>query len=50
MVYRHVGVLTNADLLDVVEERRVRGAVDRRYRLRQGQAVIDAETCVGVRE
>jgi len=40
-LYRHVALLTRAGVLQVVAERRVRGAVERTYRLRQ--AVIDTE-------
>ncbi|MEV6067902.1 helix-turn-helix domain-containing protein [Nocardia sp. NPDC052001] len=39
--YRHVELLANAGVLEVAEERRVRGAVERRYRLRPERAVID---------
>jgi DNA-binding transcriptional ArsR family regulator len=44
MVYRHVDLLAQAGILEVAEERRVRGAVQRHYRLRQDRAIIDAET------
>ncbi|MDQ0377214.1 helix-turn-helix domain-containing protein [Amycolatopsis thermophila] len=40
-VYRHVDVLAGAGVLETAGERRVRGAVERRYRLRRDQAVID---------
>ncbi|GAB3960788.1 helix-turn-helix domain-containing protein [Actinoallomurus acanthiterrae] len=43
-VYRHVGLLAEGGLLEVDGEQRVRGAVERRYRLRRERAVIDAET------
>jgi DNA-binding transcriptional ArsR family regulator len=43
MVYRHVDLLAAGGILEVAEEHRVRGAVERRYRLRQDRAVIDAE-------
>lgn len=43
-VYRHVDLLAAGGILDVADERRVRGAVERRYRLRQERADIDAET------
>ncbi|MEV8443999.1 helix-turn-helix domain-containing protein [Actinosynnema sp. NPDC051121] len=43
-VYRHVDLLASGGVLEVADERRVRGAVERRYRLRQDRAVIDAET------
>ncbi|MFB8002556.1 helix-turn-helix domain-containing protein [Nocardia sp. NPDC056000] len=39
--YRHVELLANAGVLEVAGERRVRGAVERRYRLRPERAVID---------
>ena len=42
-VYRHVDLLAAAGILEVAEEQRVRGAVERRYRLRQERAAIDAE-------
>ncbi|NUT51581.1 MAG: helix-turn-helix domain-containing protein [Saccharothrix sp.] len=42
-VYRHVGLLADAGLLEVVDERKVRGVVERHYRLRREQAVIDPE-------
>ncbi|WP_433240879.1 helix-turn-helix domain-containing protein [Actinomadura nitritigenes] len=40
-VYRHIEMLVDGGVLEVAEERRVRGAVERRYRLRQERAVID---------
>jgi DNA-binding transcriptional ArsR family regulator len=43
MVYRHVDLLAVGGVLEVVEERRVRGAVERRYRLRQDRASIDPD-------
>lgn len=43
MVYRHMDLLAGGGILEVAEERRVRGAVERHYRLRQERAVIDAE-------
>jgi DNA-binding transcriptional ArsR family regulator len=42
-VYRHVALLVEGGILDVVAERRVRGAVERSYRLRGGRAVISRE-------
>ncbi|KDN21999.1 helix-turn-helix domain-containing protein [Amycolatopsis rifamycinica] len=42
-VYRHVDLLAQAGVLEVAEEQRVRGAVERHYRLRQDRAVIDLE-------
>lgn len=43
MLYRHVDLLSAGGILEVAEERRVRGAVERTFRLRQDQAVIDAD-------
>lgn len=43
MIYRHVDLLATGGILEVAEERRVRGAVERHYRLRQDRAVIDAD-------
>ncbi|NRQ40565.1 helix-turn-helix domain-containing protein [Nonomuraea sp. NN258] len=43
-LYRHIDLLAGGGVLEVADERRVRGAVERRYRLRQEQAVIDADT------
>ncbi|BDM74128.1 transcriptional regulator (plasmid) [Streptomyces nigrescens] len=42
-VYRHVSLLTEAGFLEVAGEHRVRGAVERRYRLRQNRPSIDAD-------
>lgn len=39
-VYRHVSLLTEAGLLEVAGEQRVRGAVERSYRLYRTRAVI----------
>ncbi|WP_030666778.1 helix-turn-helix domain-containing protein [Streptomyces rimosus] len=47
-VYRQVGVLADAGLLEIEDERRVRGAVERRYRLRRERAVVDAGTAASV--
>jgi DNA-binding transcriptional ArsR family regulator len=43
-VYRHIDVLAEGGILEVAEERRVRGAVERGYRLRQDRILIDADT------
>lgn len=40
-LYRHIDLLATEGVLEVADERRVRGAVERRYRLRQDLAVID---------
>jgi DNA-binding transcriptional ArsR family regulator len=42
-VYRHVSLLTEAGVLDVVDEQRVHGAVERYYRLRPTRAHIGPE-------
>lgn len=39
-LYRHVALLTNAGVLQVVAERRIRGAVERTYTMRQAAAQI----------
>ncbi|MGN9783208.1 helix-turn-helix domain-containing protein [Nonomuraea sp. ZG12] len=43
-LYRHIDLLATGGVLEVADERRVRGAVERRYRLRQDRATLDAET------
>src|SRR5690349_23867640 len=48
MVYRHVDLLTAGGVLEVAEERRVRGAVERHYRLRQDRASIDPATAASL--
>jgi len=47
-VYRHVAMLLEAGFLEVADEHRVRGAVERRYRLRQGRPSIDAESAAAM--
>ncbi|MCF2526995.1 helix-turn-helix domain-containing protein [Yinghuangia soli] len=47
-LYRHVSLLADGGLLEVAGEQRVRGAVERRYRLRRERAVIDAETAASL--
>jgi DNA-binding transcriptional ArsR family regulator len=42
-VYRHVDVLAEAGVLEIAEEQRVRGAVERHYRLRRERATIDPD-------
>jgi DNA-binding transcriptional ArsR family regulator len=42
-VYRHVGLLAGAGVLEVEGEQRVRGAVERRYRLRRERVLVDAD-------
>jgi DNA-binding transcriptional ArsR family regulator len=43
MVYRHVELLTAGGILEVAEERRVRGAVERHYRLHHDRATVDPD-------
>jgi DNA-binding transcriptional ArsR family regulator len=40
-LYRHIARLTEAGVLEVVDEQRVRGAVERTYRLQLAKAQID---------
>ncbi|MBB4933493.1 DNA-binding transcriptional ArsR family regulator [Lipingzhangella halophila] len=47
-VYRHVGLLAEGGLLEVDGEQRVRGAVERRYRVRRDRTVIDGETAAAL--
>ena len=47
-LYRHVALLAEAGLLRVVDERRVHGAVERRYRLEPRLAVIDPNTAAAM--
>ncbi|MFI0463096.1 helix-turn-helix domain-containing protein [Saccharopolyspora sp. 5N102] len=47
-LYRHVGLLAEAGLLEVVDEQRVHGAVERRYRLRRENATIDARAAASM--
>jgi DNA-binding transcriptional ArsR family regulator len=42
-VYRHVGLLAEGGVLEVVDEKRVHGAVERYYRLRRDSATIDLD-------
>lgn len=42
-VYRHVGLLAGGGVLEVADEQRVRGAVERHYRLRRDRAVVEPE-------
>jgi DNA-binding transcriptional ArsR family regulator len=43
-VYRHVAQLADGGMLEVDGERRVRGVVERSYRLRRERTLVDAET------
>jgi DNA-binding transcriptional ArsR family regulator len=47
-VYRHVGLLAEAGLLEVVGEQRVHGAVERHYRLRRDRSAIDADAAASM--
>lgn len=47
-VYRHVGLLAEAGVLEVADEQRVHGAVERHYRLRRDRMVIDAEAAASM--
>jgi len=47
-VYRQVALLAEGGFLEVAGEQRVRGAVERRYRLRQDRPVIDAEAAAAM--
>ncbi|MBF6327245.1 helix-turn-helix domain-containing protein [Nocardia transvalensis] len=42
-VYRHVGLLAEGGVLEIADERRVRGAVERSYRLRPNRPSIAPE-------
>jgi DNA-binding transcriptional ArsR family regulator len=47
-VYRHTALLVAGGLLEVAGERRVRGAVERRYRLHPAGTAIDRETAAAM--
>ncbi|WP_457049031.1 helix-turn-helix domain-containing protein [Geodermatophilus sp. SYSU D01045] len=47
-LYRHVGVLAEAGVLEVVGERRVRGSTERTYRLVTAAASVGAEEAAGM--
>ena len=42
-LYRHVGQLANAGVIEVVGEQRVRGTVERSYRLNRRRATVDQD-------
>jgi DNA-binding transcriptional ArsR family regulator len=42
-IYRHLHILIDAGLIEVVAERRVRGALERTLRLREGAASLDPD-------
>lgn len=47
-VYRHVGLLADAGVLEVAGEQRVHGAVERHYRLRRDRTMIDADAAASM--
>lgn len=47
-VYRHTALLVKAGVLEVADEHRVRGAVERRYRLHQDRPRIDEEAAAAM--
>lgn len=47
-LYRHVALLAEAGFLEVADEHRVRGAVERRYRLRQDRPSIDGDAAAAM--
>jgi DNA-binding transcriptional ArsR family regulator len=47
-VYRHVGLLADAGVLEVASEQRVHGAVERHYRLSHDRTVIDADAAASM--
>lgn len=47
-MYRHVGLLADNGILEVASERRVRGSVERRYRLPEKRPAIDAEAAAAM--
>ncbi|MFD4988179.1 helix-turn-helix domain-containing protein [Streptomyces sp. NPDC058374] len=47
-MYRHVATLAKAGILEVVQERPVRGTVERSYRVRQDEALVDEEARAGM--
>ena len=48
-VYRQIGLLVEGGFLEVAGEQRVRGAMERRYHLRQDRPVIDADAAAAMR-
>lgn len=43
-LYRHIAALSDAEVLEVVAERRVRGAVERTFALRPGGGLVSQDT------
>ncbi|MDX8141807.1 helix-turn-helix domain-containing protein [Lentzea sp. BCCO 10_0061] len=42
-MYRHIAVLAESGVLEVADERRVRGTVERSYRVRKEEATVDPD-------
>ncbi len=47
-MYRHVALLAEAGFLELAGEQRVRGAVERHYRLRQDRPVVDSSAAAAM--
>ncbi len=47
-LYRHIALLADGGVLEVAAEQRVRGAVERRYRLRRDRPVIGADAAAAM--
>src|SRR4051812_4660377 len=47
-MYRQVALLAEGGLLEVADEQRVHGAVERRYRLHQARAMIDQDAAASM--
>jgi DNA-binding transcriptional ArsR family regulator len=47
-LYRHVGLLVEGEVLEVVDERRVHGALERHYRLRPNRTTIDTDAAMAM--
>jgi Helix-turn-helix domain len=47
-LYRHVAKLVDGNVLAVVDERRIRGAVERTYKLRTSEATVKPQDLVGL--
>ncbi len=47
-LYRHLGILLDAGIIEVVAERPVRGVIERSYALAPGKAVLNADDFAGV--
>lgn len=47
-LYRHLGILLDAGIIEVAAERPVRGVIERRYALAPGKAVLEVDDLAGV--